>query len=267
MNAIEAMEYIPLKLDEKIQRYAKKFAWRQATPEKRKQVYLNTLAVCAVHSYLNWMELETDPTISNSWNPLAQSVQNTADLTLKGVGDLECRPLEAGETEVKLPREARENRLACVVVLIENTYDRVKILGAYLPEDRHTLPATVHLSQLHSCEQLRDYLKELEPFPAEELDIVAQLSQELQEKLRQCFPSEALEMFLNQAQEIVETQSGKRGCQRQIRRLLRELLSPQQEVYALNSNLGTSETVSEVSEAEIMTLAEQVTAEMGDFQK
>ena len=39
-------------------RYAEIFAAEQATPQKGKRVYLNTLAVCAVATYLKWLSIK-----------------------------------------------------------------------------------------------------------------------------------------------------------------------------------------------------------------
>ena len=40
--------------------FADRFALQQRTAVKGQKVYLNTLAVYAVHSYLKWMEIRTD---------------------------------------------------------------------------------------------------------------------------------------------------------------------------------------------------------------
>ncbi len=58
MNTIQTRQItVPLGIE--AHRKAQQFAAEQATPQKRKRVYLNTLAVYAVHNFLNWLKIET----------------------------------------------------------------------------------------------------------------------------------------------------------------------------------------------------------------
>lgn len=109
--------------------FAKQFATQQATPQKGKQVYLNTLAVYAVHSYLKWLQIESNIHQGYSWLPGLRTLFNVADLVLPGVGKLECRPVIPGETACKLPLEVREDRIGYVAVQFGNRLDEVQLLG------------------------------------------------------------------------------------------------------------------------------------------
>jgi hypothetical protein len=162
MNSIETAFFIPLELTNEAHAYAKKFAEEQATNWKAKQVYLNTLAVCTVHNYLQWMEFETDPSQGDSWNPGIRALFNVADLVLPGIGKLECRPVLPGETVISLPLEMTEDRIGYVAVQFEEQLDKVKLLGFYPLVDRENPPEVIQLTELKSFESLIERLEELE---------------------------------------------------------------------------------------------------------
>ncbi len=107
---------------------ARQFAAQQATPQKGKQVYINTLAVHAVHNYLKWLQIETDLGQGDSWHPGKRSLFNVADLVLP-IGKLECRPVLPGETVCELPLEVREDRIGYVAVQFGERLDEVQLLG------------------------------------------------------------------------------------------------------------------------------------------
>jgi hypothetical protein len=108
---------------------AEQFAAQQATPQKGKQVYLNTLAVYAVHSYLKWLQIETDLSQGDSWHPGLQGVFDVADLVLPGVGKIECRPVLPGETTFVVPPPLTDNRIGYVAVQFSERLDEVQLLG------------------------------------------------------------------------------------------------------------------------------------------
>ncbi|MGF1492464.1 MAG: DUF1822 family protein [Microcoleaceae cyanobacterium] len=112
--------------------FADRFALQQRTAVKGQQVYLNTLAVYAVHSYLKWMEIRTDLEQGDSWNPAAQAVFNVADLVLPGVGKLECRPILPGEDYLTIPQEGIGDRIGYIAVRLGETLDQAELLG-FLP--------------------------------------------------------------------------------------------------------------------------------------
>ncbi len=113
-------------------RLAAQFAAQQATPQKGKQVYLNTLAVYAVRSYLKWLQIETSLGKSDSWHPGKRAVFDVADIALPDIGRLECRPVLPGKTVLDLPPEVTENRLGYVGVQFSENLSEVELLG-YTP--------------------------------------------------------------------------------------------------------------------------------------
>ena len=79
---------IPLGIE--AHRLAGEFATEQVNTEKSKRVYLNILAVYAVHRYLKWLGIETSLMQSDSWNPILRNKWNVADLEIPRIGKLEC---------------------------------------------------------------------------------------------------------------------------------------------------------------------------------
>ncbi|MBW4631189.1 MAG: DUF1822 family protein [Iphinoe sp. HA4291-MV1] len=138
-------------------RRAEQLCRQQATPEKGEQVRLNTLSVSFVNSYLQCMGFETDLEASESWNPLQHLLMDVADLSLKNLGSLECRPVLSGEQFVYVPPEAQSNRIGYVAVQISQSFREAKLLGFVKEVSNDVLS----ISQLYSLEDLLDDLEYL----------------------------------------------------------------------------------------------------------
>lgn len=108
---------------------ARPFAAEQTTPQKGKKTYLNTLAIYAVHTYLKWLQIETEISQGDSWHPLKRALFDVADLVIPGVGKLECRPVLPGETAFSLPHEVTEDRIGYVAVQFNERLNEVQLLG------------------------------------------------------------------------------------------------------------------------------------------
>ena len=142
---------MPLTL--KAHHIADQFRQQQPTPQKAKQVYLNTLAVQAVSAYLSWFGIETDLEAGDSWNPAMQSLADTADLVAPQ-GTLECRPVLPGEQSCYVPPEVWSNRIGYVAVQFNADLSEATLLGFVPSVAVMQLP----LSQLRSLEELLDRL-------------------------------------------------------------------------------------------------------------
>ncbi|MBW4456445.1 MAG: DUF1822 family protein [Nostoc indistinguendum CM1-VF10] len=123
---------------------AHQFAVEQTTPQKGKQIYLNTLAVYAVYSYLKWLWIDTALEEGDSWHPLKRALFDVADLVLPNIGKLECRPVQPGETVIFLPPEVMENRIGYVAVQFSEQLNEVQLLGfvrrVNIPDDWEQIP-------------------------------------------------------------------------------------------------------------------------------
>ncbi|NES18939.1 MAG: DUF1822 family protein [Symploca sp. SIO3E6] len=133
---------------------AREFAAEQVTPEKGKQVYLNTLAVYAVHRYLQWLQIKTDLAQSDSWHPVMRSRWNVADLVIPGIGKLECRPVLPGETALSLPLEVTEDRIGYLPVQFSERLEKIQLLGFV----KTVVAGVIEISKLQT---LADFINEL----------------------------------------------------------------------------------------------------------
>lgn len=138
---------------------ADKFRRYHSNPDKAKQVYLNTLAVYAVNFYLQCQGLETDLENSNSWNPLMQTLMDTADLVVKDCGKLECRPVLPEAEPVCVPVEVWTERIGFIAVQLSESLKEATLLGFVEKVTSSELP----LSQLRSLQQLPGYLNTIKP--------------------------------------------------------------------------------------------------------
>jgi hypothetical protein len=168
-NSIE-IQSLPMPITQKAIRQAWQFAAEQGNPQKVEQIYLNTLAVLAVRDYLKILDIETDLTECDSWNPVIRIFENAADLYIKGLGKIECRPIrgvhQMGENLqdnlsenlpdfCPVPLEAREERIGYIVVEIDEDAKSARLLG-FSPTAGN---GELVLSELHS---LDDFLLNLE---------------------------------------------------------------------------------------------------------
>ena len=168
-NSIE-IQSLPMPITQKAIRQAWQFAAEQGNPQKVEQIYLNTLAVLAVRDYLKILDIETDLTECDSWNPVIRIFENPADLYIKGLGKIECRPIrgvhQMGENLQNnllenlpdfcpVPLEAREERIGYIVVEIDEDAKLARLLG-FSPTAGN---GELVLSELHS---LDDFLLNLE---------------------------------------------------------------------------------------------------------
>ncbi len=121
------------------------------------QVYLNMLAVQAVNVYLQMMDIPTNLEASDSWHYGDRLCTDVADLSITGIGSLECRPIQAGESHCLIPPEVREDRIGYVVVQIDDDHRSGTILGFVPKVEASILP----INQLQSLDALLIHLQEL----------------------------------------------------------------------------------------------------------
>ena len=149
-------------LDRHAHRYAEQFASEQATPEKGEQVYLNTLSVYAVHTYLQYFSIKTALHQSDCWYPGLRAMFNVADLILPDLGKLECRSVLPREETVFLPTEVRENRLGYIFLLFTEVLDRVELLGFIPGKDINPQTESIAISKIQSIESFFDTINQLQ---------------------------------------------------------------------------------------------------------
>ncbi len=145
-----------------------------------KQIYLNSLAIYTVNSYLQW--LGYDSNLNGDFaNPLLRCRLNLADLMITGIGNLECRYLWENETSLIIPNEVTENRIGYILVQFSETLNQGKLLGftADLNDNQ-----TISISELKSLDDLIDYLDRLETankFLTENDEVAIKVREKLQD--------------------------------------------------------------------------------------
>jgi Protein of unknown function (DUF1822) len=147
---------LPLPITQAAQQTADQFA-QQFPGSKAEQIRLNTLAVLVVQDYLKLMEIPTNLSVSDSWNPVLRACADIADLEVSGIGRLECRPVLPSATTCPIPPETWNERVGYVVVQIDEADHEAKLLG-FVPT---TTEEELSLSQLRSPEDLLDHLYNL----------------------------------------------------------------------------------------------------------
>lgn len=142
-------------------RRAKGFQQRHGAPALQKRVYINTLAVYAVATYLESLGYDADLDGSDSHDPAQQVLMDVADLQVEEVGRVECRPVLPGETALTVPAEVAGDRLAYLAVQLDESLRQATLLGFVdsLPApDRSAL--TVPLADLRPLEELGRHLEQ-----------------------------------------------------------------------------------------------------------
>ncbi|MDJ0743639.1 MAG: DUF1822 family protein [Xenococcaceae cyanobacterium MO_167.B27] len=149
-------------LDRHAHNYAQQFASQQATPQKGKQVYLNTLAVYAVNTYLKCFPIATNLAQSDCWHPGIRAIFNVADLVLPNFGKIECLAVLPEAETITIPAEVREDRLGYIVVQFEEKLQQVDLLGFISSKDINFATETFNINQLQPLERLFDTLDTLQ---------------------------------------------------------------------------------------------------------
>ncbi|WP_460206267.1 DUF1822 family protein [Scytonema sp. NUACC21] len=169
MNNSTQQQIISIPIPAKFRETALEFAQEQPTQQKAKQVYLNTLAVLVVNSYLEMLDIPTQLEASHSWNPYRRLIEDVADLLLLEVGYLECRAIRTGDRFCHVPSEVCDRRIGYIVVEINKTCTEGKIKG-FLPNitaveiDVEQLQPLAELIEYSHIVQLRQWLEGIYSF-------------------------------------------------------------------------------------------------------
>jgi hypothetical protein len=147
---------------------ATQFAAEQKTPQKGTQVYLNTLAVYAVHTYLKWLQVESDLEHSNSWHPALRSLANKTDLYIPGYGTVECCPLLPNANEFLIFPDALGERKGYIAVQFDEQTQDVQLLGFVNAAEIAESVEHIRVEALHPLETFLDRLNVVMASDAEE---------------------------------------------------------------------------------------------------
>jgi Protein of unknown function (DUF1822) len=156
MNYTNETLHFQVPLTAQAYNFARQLSIRYLDSDKSRQIYLNALAVYAVNFYCQYLEVETDLEHSDSWNSLSHLLLDVADLEIKGVGKLECRPVLPEAKTVNIPPEVWTERIGYVVVEI-NEYSKSATLLGFVKE------VTVEELPLSDLQTLADLIYNLQP--------------------------------------------------------------------------------------------------------
>jgi Protein of unknown function (DUF1822) len=167
-----------------VQLQARSFAMGMPNVDLAEKVYLNTLAVYAVESFLQLAGIETHWATSDSWQPSLATPIDVADLEIVGVGKVECRPVLLDRAApVEIPLTAVTDRLAYVAVGFGDRLDRAQLLGFVYEYPPDTLALSVRQFRKQSVESLPSYLRTIRQVLATVEDSDTGLMMEVQEEL------------------------------------------------------------------------------------
>jgi Protein of unknown function (DUF1822) len=170
------------------------------TTKKAKQLYLNTLAVLAVETFLEEISFPADLEAGDSWNPGIRCFHDVADLVIPDLGKIECRPILPEETNLSLPIEVVEDRIAYVAVRFQEQLDRVQLLGYHPTLDPNSPFHELEISQLKPIENLIDYL-----FRLELANDYINSDDEVADKVREIFDTKSIPEIVAQLERIYRT--------------------------------------------------------------
>lgn len=154
MTSSTSISGFPVPLTSKAWNIAQKQVQPQFDADHNQQQFRNGLAVYAVDFYLKCMAFEVEP----RHNSILSQLLEGADLVIKDMGRLECCPVRAGETTFQVPVDAWCDRIAYIMVQIEDHLEQAQILGFH-PQP---VPPSgkISLSQLQPIEAFPQYLHE-----------------------------------------------------------------------------------------------------------
>ena len=135
-------------------RAAQLFRARQLDPAKGKQIYLNTIAVYAVHDYLQVLGIDSDLAASPSWDPVTQTLSDTGALQVGTQGQLECRPVLPEAKSCYIPPDVWADRLGYVAVQLDAQLEQATLLGFLSQVSAETIP----LNAFGQLEVMLDYV-------------------------------------------------------------------------------------------------------------
>jgi len=133
----------------------------QNQPEQSDRVRLNTLSILAAHFYLHeFHQIETDVRSGDAWKPLIRSIEDVADLPIKGIGVVECRPILPNQSEIDLPPETWCDRMGYLLIEINEAAHMASILGFAEPIlDLENPKTTLSRDEVRSLDDLHDFLE------------------------------------------------------------------------------------------------------------
>jgi Protein of unknown function (DUF1822) len=158
MSCMTALTFT-VRLSQDAHRLAERLSQQQWTDRRARQVYLNTLSTYAVNFYLQCMGFETiEKQTDAREKQLERKFLEVAEVEVKGVGKLECRPVRIGDRVMQVPPEAKGDRAGYLAVQLNETLTEAILLGFVKRATTEEIP----LEQLRSLDTFLQYASQLE---------------------------------------------------------------------------------------------------------
>ncbi|MDJ0580054.1 DUF1822 family protein [Crocosphaera sp.] len=151
------LQSITIPLTKSDHNIALKLATPQISKSKQQQVYVNVLSALVVKHYLDIFDIETDFDNSYVSQAFYHLTCDVADLKiidnhLGKQGHLECRPLMKGDSDIYIPLDVWDDRIAYVFVQLDDYYRNGLIIGFLPTIDQEIIP-------LNKLKPLTDFLE------------------------------------------------------------------------------------------------------------
>lgn len=155
MNVLDSF---PISLGQAAHYQAELFCQHHSEKGKAEEVYLNTLSIWAVNSYLKLLGYPTDLEKSESSDVLMRTTMDTAALRIPQFGQVECRRVLPGETVLQVPPEVWTDRIAYIAVMLNEQLTEASILG-FIAKAK----ASLNLNDLNPLEDLTTHINKFKP--------------------------------------------------------------------------------------------------------
>jgi hypothetical protein len=202
-----------------VQLQARSFAVGMSNLDLAEKIYLNTLAVYAVESFLQSAGIETHWAASDSWQPNLATPINVADLEVMGAGKVECRPVLLDcAAPVEIPLTAVADRVAYVAVGFGTVLDRAQLLGFVYEYPLDTLALSLRQFRKQSMESLPNYLRTIQRVMA----VIEERDEHPLRMVQEQFPDRSLNEIVARLEEIFVLESNPDLQNRRVQSCLQE---------------------------------------------
>ncbi|MGF1672892.1 MAG: DUF1822 family protein [Rivularia sp. (in: cyanobacteria)] len=159
MNTTEIPLFVSL--GKEAHNLASQLAVEQSTLQKGKQVYLNTLAVYAVHTYLKWLEIETDLSYREILQSSLASAFDAKQLVIPDIGKLECHPILPEQTNLTLYPEINQDLIGFVAIKLDEYLNKAELLGFVPLLEVCKFPEKIAIANLQPLDNLLDWIPDI----------------------------------------------------------------------------------------------------------
>ncbi|MEM7590141.1 MAG: DUF1822 family protein [Cyanobacteria bacterium P01_A01_bin.83] len=254
---------VEVHLPPEVSQQALHFASEQTSVEKAKQVFANTIAVYAVHLYLEAIQIESELEKGNSWQAVQQTVFDLSDLVVPHYGRLECRPVEPNASAITLPSFTEPNCRGYIAVRLPvavkdsaniTKIETVELLGYVKSSEIPEMSGSVSLSSLQSLENMLDDICLIESWTE-----LSQQDDPVVKALQQVLGTRE-EEFVNRLEQFSKAEDKYDRCDRALEFLVASNVSSG---FKNSSEIESSSSEPSMTTAELLDLVEQLWDRLG----